>query len=183
MRIKQRVSLPWLAVAFLAVALPATPSAWAVSNGGAAATLLSSDLPAGLTLKKASVEQVGDALYTAATQKPDMVLGLLEVAIVSKRPRDREELPCPDLRILLHKAMAAVPDKSRELLELALTLDPGCTDSLNAQLDEAFEKVYGFGAGLGSNFPGSPGFTGSAPGGATALPPATNPQTTSVTGG
>ena len=182
MLIKYRVSLPWVAAAFLAVALPATPSAWAVANGGAAAALLSSDLPAGVSLKAASVDQVGDALYTAITQKPEMALGLLEAAVIAKRPWHRD-LPCPDLRKLIKKATAAEPDKERQFIELALTLDPSCADALNEELDEAFEAEHGFGAGLGTNFPGSPGFTGSPPGGATALPPATNPPTTADKGG
>jgi hypothetical protein len=184
MRIKYRVSLPWLAAAILAVALPATPSAWAVSNGNAAAQMLSSDLPAGLTLKTASVDQVGDSLYTAATQQPDMVMSLLEAAVRAKQPPPHHgEITCEDLRKLLKKATDAVPDKARQLFELAIALRPGCDDVLTKELDEAFGNAGGFGAGLGTNFPGSPGFTGSPPGGATALPPATNPQTTSVTGG
>ena len=42
--------------------------------------------------------------------------------------------------------------------------------------DPAIE-ASGFGVGFGPGFPGSPGFTGSTPSGAIALPPAANPVT------
>ena len=42
--------------------------------------------------------------------------------------------------------------------------------------DPALETA-GFGVGFGPGFPGSPGFTGSSPSGAIALPPETNPVT------
>jgi hypothetical protein len=182
MRMKNRVSLSWVAAAFLAVALPATPSAWAVSSSPAATKLLSSDLPAGVTLKTASVAEVGDALYTAATQQPGLVMSLLEAAVAAKTPPPHHgEISCEDLRKLLKRATDAVPDKARQLYELAITLRPGCADALTKELDDAFGGA--FGAGLGTAFPGSPGFTGSPPGGATALPPPVTPPTTADTSG
>jgi hypothetical protein len=194
MRIKRPVSISWIAAAALALALPVTQSAWAVASSSAS-KLLSSELPAGLTLKKASVDQVADAVYTAASQRPDLVMRLLETAILAKQPPPHNGyLPCPDLFKLLKKAVGAVPDKARELLELAMSLDPDCTDSLEKALDDptllglsagAFGNglTSGFGAGLGTDFPGSPGFTGSPPGGATALPPTVVPPVTSDTAG
>ena len=186
---KYRKSIPWVAAAVLALALPAAPSAWAAVNAAAGAKLLSADLPQGVTLKRASYDQVGDALYTAATQHPEMDMSLLEAAILAKRPPPHHgDIPCPELIKMLKRTVAAVPDDARNLLELAISLDPPCTDALGDLLADptllglpgsAFGNgVAGFGAGLGGNFPGAPGFTGSPPGGAVALPP---PQPTPVT--
>ena len=62
-------------------------------------------------------------------------------------------------------------------------MQPGCADSLNALVanptstsnapsgfDTPQDLYGGFGVGFGPGFPGSPGFTGSTPSGAIALP-------------
>jgi hypothetical protein len=182
-----------MAAAVLACALPVTQSALAVAKSGAY-KLLSSDLPSGLTLRSASIDQVGDALYTATSQHPDMAMSFLEVAILAKRPPPHHgNMPCPDLIKLLKKTIGAAPNEARQLLELAISLDPECTDTLNDLLADPTllgipgvgngegSAAYGFGAGLGADFPGSPGFTGSPPGGTTALPPTVTTPVTTVT--
>jgi hypothetical protein len=159
--------------------------------------LLDSDLPAGVTVKRASIDQLSDALYTATSQHPDLAMKLLEVAILAKTPPPHDgHLPCPDLITMLRKTVGAAPDQARQLLELAISLDPDCTDALNNILADptliglpansfgnGLGGNSGFGAGLGSSFPGSPGFTGSPPGGATALPPSTGVPTTATQNG
>jgi hypothetical protein len=195
MRIKYRATLPWIA-AVLALALPISPAAWAVSSSAAASKLINSSLPAGVTLRRASIDLVADALYTTTSQHPDMAMSLLRVAVVAKSANYKDaNLPCPDLIKMLRKTVAAVPDQARQLLELALSLDPACTDALNDIIADptllglpfnalgGFGVVTGFGAGLGGDFPGAPGFTGSPPGGATALPPSVvNPLTNDANG-
>ena len=168
--------------ALLALALPVTQSAWALANAQTI-ELLSAQLPSGVTLKKASIDQTGDALYTAASQRPDLATSLLQIAVIAKRPPPRHgNLPCPDLIKLLKKTVAAVPDQARQLIELAISLDPECTDELDSLLKDptqlglsadAFNTGFGgtFGFGLGGDFPGSPNFVGSPPGGTLALPP------------
>ena len=76
---------------------------------------------------------------------------------------------------------------------MALSLHPECSDTLNALLttevtnnnapngfDTPGDLYGGFGVGFGPGFPGSPGFTGSPPSGAIALPPVSNPTTNVV---
>ena len=195
---KYRTSLPWVAAAVLALALPVTPSLQAASHNANSKMIkmLSADLPPGVTLKTANADQMGDAIYTATSQNPDLALAILEAAIIVKRPPPHHgDIPCPDVIKMLQKSVAANPDKARDLLELAISLNPECTDSFNELLADptrlglapgAFGAGLGntaFGAGLGGSFPGAPGFTGSPPGGATALPPPVTPPTTSVTNG
>ncbi len=180
MPIKSRILFPWVAAAVLAFALPVTPSAWA-ANDALTIKLLDSQLPQGVNLKKATLDQTADALGVAATQRPDLAPSLLKIAILARRPPPHHgNLPCPDLIKLLRKTVEAVPDDARQLLELAISLDPECADVLTKLLEDptqlglsanAFSGNFGFGLGLGNEFPGSPGFTGSPPGGTLALPP------------
>jgi hypothetical protein len=195
---KHRTSLPWVAVAVLALALPITPAVHAATgkSDSKLVKMISADLPPGVTLKTATAAQMADAIYTVTSERPDLALGVLQAAIISKRPPPHQgDIPCPDVIQMLKKSVAAAPDKARDLLELAISLNPECTDSFNELLSNpallglspgAFGAGLGnsgFGAGLGSNFPGAPGFTGSPPGGATALPPSGLPATTSVVNG
>ena len=198
---KHRTYLPWVAVAVLALALPVAPSLHAAANAanGKLVKMLSADLPPGVSLKTASASQMADAIYTVTSERPDLALGVLEAAIVAKRPPPHQgDIPCPDVIKMLRKSVAAAPDKARDLLEMAISLNPECTDSFNDLLADptklglapgAFgagltsSTVTGFGAGLGAGFPGAPGFTGSPPSGATALPPPVAPPTTDVVNG
>ena len=183
--------LPWLLAALTAVTL--TGSAWAASMS-ATTRMLSSQLPAGVTLAKASVNQTAKALGSAASQNPEMAPTLTEVAVLARTPKQGQgELSCDDLNKIVRASVNAAPAQSSRTVQMALSLHPECADSLNALLanpasnaPDGFntpQDLYGgFGVGFGPGFPGSPGFTGSPPSGAIALPP-NIPAMTPVVGG
>lgn len=175
MRLSSRIPLHWALFALLALA--AASSVRAETNRETA-SLLSAQLPVEVTLKKATIAQTGDALYSATSQRPDLALALLRVAILAKRPPPHHGfLPCPDLIFLLKRTVAAVPTKARQLLELAMSLDPECTAELEKLLEDP--TLLGLPADAFSPFApggvtaaGGNGFSGSPPGGSTiALPP------------
>ncbi len=173
--------LAWTLAAVMAVTLPGAHFAWAAS----ASEQLSEQLPGGLTLSRATVSETASALGAAISANPRMALALTETAIMAKTPkRRRGGLSCSSLTKLVGSAINAAPSQSSEIVQLALSMQPGCADSLNALVANPTsstgnapsgfntpEELYGgFGVGVGPGFPGSPGFTGSPPSGAIALP-------------
>ena len=190
---QNRRGLPWLLAALTAVTLTGASSTWAASSS-ATTKLLSSQLPAGVTLARASVNQTAKALGSAASQRPDMAPTLTEVAVLARTPKQGQgELSCDDLNKIVRSSVDAAPAQSSRTVQMALSLHPECSDSLNALLaaptsnaPDGFntpQDLYGgFGVGFGPGFPGSPGFTGSPPSGAIALPP-NIPVVTSVENG
>ncbi len=173
----------------MAVALPGTHSAWALSNA-ATVQVLKSQLPVGVTLSTASVAETATALSLAVTAHPEAAVGLTEVAVLAKTPKKGQgTLSCRSLTKIVSAAVSAAPQRSSDTVEVALSLHPECADALNALLTtpppspsslgenapDGFntpnDEYAGFGVGFGPGFPGSPGFTGSPPSGAIALPP------------
>lgn len=192
---------PWALAVLLATAAPGVPSVWALSSA-ATVTLLKSELPSGVTLSSASVSQISSALRAAITSHPESAVSLTEVAILAKTPKKGQgTLSCRSLTKIVSASVSAAPDKSSETVEMALSMHPQCADALNALLSEpgtnqvaprtingnapdgfntASDEYGGFGVGFGPGFPGSPGFSGSTPSGAIALPP--NQVTTVLNG-
>ncbi len=187
-KIQLRRGLPWVLAAVLAVVLTGANSAFAASMASST-KLLSSQLPAGVTLAKANVAQTSQALSSAVSQRPDLATSLTEVAVLARTPKQGQgQLSCENLTKIVGAAVSAAPAQSNEVVEMALSLHPECADSLKALLSnpnpnqpDGFNTpndLYGgFGVGFGPGFPGSPGFTGSPPSGAIALPPVQNPVT------
>ena len=188
-KIPIRRSLPWVLAAMTAVALPGVNPAWAAS-GAASSKLLAAQLPAGVTLARATVPQTAKALRSAASEQPEMATTLTQTAVLARTPRQGQgELSCADLNKIVSGGVDGAPSHSNEIVQMALSLHPECADSLNALLTNAStnnapngfdtpQDLYGgFGVGFGPGFPGSPGFTGSPPSGAIALPPAVTPVT------
>ncbi len=188
---------PWAFAAVMAVALPGTP-AWALSNT-ATVQVLKSQLPQGVTLASASISETATALSYAVTAHPNDAVGLTEVAILAKTPkRGHGRLSTSSLVRIVQAAIQAAPQEANDIVQMALTLHPEAADALNALLTnppanpsslggnapDGFrnptDDYGGFGVGFGPGFPGSPGFSGSTPSGAIALPP---DQVTSVLNG
>ena len=193
-KLQIRRGLPWALAAIAAVALPGVTPTWAAPRS-AAAKLLSSQLPEGVTLAYASVPQTAKALRAAASERPEMAPSLTQTAVLARTPRQGQgELSCADLNKIVSGGVNGAPSQSNEIVQMALSLHPECADSLNAFLTSAPannapngfdtpQDIYGgFGVGFGPGFPGSPGFTGSPPSGAIALPPAANPVTPNQNG-
>ena len=170
--------LAWALAAVLALTLIGAPSARAAS----AAEQLGAQLPAGVTLSKATVEETAAALSAAIVKNPKMAVSLTETAIRAKTPRPGHgTLSCGSLVKIVSAATNAAPSKSSDIVQMALSDRPGCADELNALVvgstsnaPSGFntpQDLYGgFGVGFGPGFPGSPGFSGSEPSGAIALP-------------
>ena len=159
---------------WLALGAPGARAATDAANAAA----LSTNLPASVTLAKASINQVVGALHEAVKQHHDDAVDLLKIAVLAKTPKQGHgELPCDDLKKLVEAAATAAPDKASQLVEMAASLHPDCADGLQNLTagTSGSDEVGGFGLGLGTGFPGSPGFTGSAPSGASALPPVVLP--------
>jgi hypothetical protein len=197
-----RTSFTWVAVAVMALAVPLAPSAQA-ATGGSAARYLSNALPAGVTIKSATVDQLADAVFAAIKAHPNSAAKILQLALDSKKPR-HGSIPCPDLQELVAKAISADVNDAKEFVELANSIDSTCSDQLQALLTPeslqqlaAAGKTTGEGGestgnGTGTNggsdstdvtTPGTTGFTGSPPSGVGAigsLPVATTPQTTNA---
>ena len=192
-KIEIRRGLPWVLAAMLAVTLPGVTPAWSASSS-ATTKLLSSQLPSGVTLARASVPQTAKALNAAASQRPDLATSLTEVAVLARTPKQGQgELSCEDLVKIVSAGVNGAPAQANAIVQMALSLHPECADALNALLanpngnaPDGFNTpsdIYGgFGVGFGPGFPGSPGFTGSPPSGAISLPPANNPVTSTVNG-
>ncbi len=175
--------LPWALAAVMAVAAPGVYSARAAA-APLSVKLLNAQLPAGVTLAKASVADTANALSAAAAKRPDLAESLTQTAIVAKTPKKGQgQLSCSSLDKLVSAGIGAAPAQSNEIVQMALAMHPECADSLNALLNgpsnnntteiyNSPQDLYGgFGVGFGPGFPGSPGFTGSPPSGAIALPP------------
>ena len=193
-KIQIRRGLPWAFAALTAVALIGSTPVWAASTA-ATAKMLSAQLPAGVTLARASVPQTAKALRSAASQRPDLATSLTQTAVLAKTPRQGQgELSCDNLTKIVSGGVNGAPAQANEIVQMALSLHPECADSLNALLSnptannapDGFntpQDIYGgFGVGFGPGFPGSPGFTGSPPSGAIALPPVASPVTANQNG-
>lgn len=191
---------PWALAAVLAIAAPGIPAVRALSGAGTV-SLLKSELPAGVTLSNASISETAAALGAAVAAHPESAVSLTEVAILAKTPKKGHgTLSCRSLTKIVAAAVKAAPQKSSDTVEMALSMYPQCADALNVLLGDAAnqgvprginnnapdgyntpsDEYGGFGVGFGPGFPGSPGFTGSTPSGAIALPPE---QVTSVLNG
>ncbi len=184
-----RVGLSYAFAALLVVAAPGVRSSFAAAATSPSIRLLNSKLPQGLTLSKASLPQTATALKAAATERPELAVSLLQAAITSHTINGKFTGDCSGLVKLVQAAAEGAPKKSRELSEAADSLDPECADALDQYLTDAGQPTLGQngsgrgegaagaegdsgdGAGLGTGFPGSPNFVGSAPGGTLALPP------------
>ena len=201
-----RRGLPLALAAVLVVSLPATRPAQAVAMSNTR-ELLTSELPPGVTLQRASVDQTADAVHAAVKARPDLATDIVRVAITAKMGRhhdfkdakdfgSHDPENCDMVRHITRAAVSAAPDRASDITQMALSLDPGCADALNAvngtdaydpSLTQGYnspDDIYGgFGVGFGPGFPGSPGFTGSPPSGAIALPSATPAQVTTTVNG
>ena len=187
-----RRRLTWVIATLTIAALPAATFA-AVSP--MATKALSSELPAGVTLNKATLNQTSGALHEAVVKDHKMAAKLVEAAIKAKSTK--YTLECAQVRALVKSAASAAPEQARSITEMAVALRPDCADGLNGDLSTApargngivgevgsapSQEAQGFGAGLGAGFPGSPGFIGSAPSGAFAgFGGVTTPAVTSTT--
>ncbi len=181
-----------LLCAIAAVLAVAAPTVHAASDTAAARNMLNRELGPSLTLAKASIDQTAGAVKSAVAQNIGMATSILEAAIMAKEPKQGHgRLPCKDIEKLTRAAIASDSGDASKLLEMASSLAPECADTLNALLTNPETgdaaglygpaEDFGFGIGFGPGFPGSPGFVGSAPSGAIALPPVSNPIT-NVTG-
>lgn len=182
--------LTWAFAALLAVA--ATPSIYAVSDSAAARSKLSAELPAGVTLAKASCDQTAGAIKEAVAKDTGMASSILASGIMARTPKQGHgELSCECLMKLTRAAVASDVQQASMLVDLATSMRPDCADSLNSLLAGGngtntpglFNTAddYAFGIGFGPGFPGSPGFVGSPPSGAVALPAASPTPVTSST--
>ena len=180
--------------AIAAVLAVSATSAYAASISMAAArSKLSSELPAGVSLAKASVDQTAGAVRSAVSKDTSDATDLLRAAIMAKEPKQGHgRLSCPDVDKLTRAAIASDALDASKLVDTASSLHPECADDLatlvNAGSGDATTgaglfapaDTYGFGVGFGPGFPGAPGFVGSAPSGGFALPPATPAPATPV---
>ena len=173
----------------------AASSAQAAESAAAIRSQLASELPAGVSLAKASIDQTAGAVRGAVAKDKTDATEILRVAIISKEPKQgRGKLACADVAKLTRAAIASDSGDASQLVDTAASLHPECADELNSLLGTAASvsdntpglfgpsEEYGFGIGFGPGFPGSPGFVGSPPSGAIALPPAPNPVTSVVNG-
>ena len=188
--------LSWAFAALLAVAT--TPMTHAASDSAAARNKLSAELPAGVSLATASVDQTAGAVRASVAKDPEMSGSILTSAILAKTPKQgRGQLSCPSLTKLTRAAIASDMKQASMLVEQASSMRPDCADSLNNLLvaganTRATTDVPGlfdvaedfaFGAGFGPGFPGAPGFVGSPPSGSVALPAASPTPVTSAMNG
>lgn len=175
-------------LAVSASAVHAAPSMAAVRSR------LSSELPAGVTLAKASIDQTAGAVRAAVAKDIDDATEILRTAIISKEPKQGQgKLPCKDVAKLTRAAIASDNAGASQLIDTAASLHPECSGELNDLLGSvngtdvngaglfAPSDTYGFGVGFGPGFPGAPGFVGSAPSGGFALPPASPAPATPTT--
>ena len=110
---------------------------------------------------------------------------MTEAALVAKTKSKGKKLSAAEVKTIVSAAFNAAPDESSDILQMALAIYPQYADELNGlaanpgsapvnNAPDGFntpQDLYGgFGVGFGPGFPGSPGFTGSTPSGAIALP-------------
>ena len=156
------------------------PSARAAATK-ASANQISAQLPVGVTLSSATVSQTAAALSRAVTANPSQAVNLTQTALVAKTPK-KGKLSANSVVSLVKAAMQAAPQMANDILQMALAMYPEYADALNILVAnptsngtdgfvDPTEQYGGFGVGFGPGFPGSPGFTGSPPSGAIALPP------------
>ena len=188
--------LTWAFAALLAVAT--TPTIHAATESAAARSRISSELPAGVSLARASVDQTAAAVRSAVSKDPGMGESILTTAIMAKTPKQGQgQLSCENLTKLTRAAVASDMKQASMLVERASSMRPDCADSLNnllvagannqtnTDVPGLFDTAddYAFGSGFGPGFPGSPGFVGSPPSGSVALPaPSPTPVTSSMNG-
>ena len=178
------------------LAVSASNAQAAPASMAATRSKLSSELPAGVSLARASIDQTAGAVKAAVGKDQTDATEILRVAIMSKEPKQGEgKLACRDVAKLTRAAIASDSAAASQLVDTASSLHPECADELNSLLGGAntgndsagaglFAPAddYGFGVGFGPGFPGAPGFVGSAPSGGFALPPANNPTTPTTNG-
>lgn len=177
------------------LAVSASTGQAAPASMAATRSRLSSELPAGVTLAKASIDQTAGAVKSAVAKDTDDATEILRVAIMSKEPKQGQgKLPCKDVAKLTRAAIASDNAAASQLIDTAASLHPECSGELNDLLGAnngaadangaglfAPADAYGFGVGFGPGFPGAPGFVGSAPSGGFALPPASPAPATPTT--
>ena len=177
----------WALAAVMAVALPGIHSAQAATPN----QQLSRQLPPGVSLSRASITETAAALHVAVADNPRSSGSLTEAALVAKSKSKGRKLTASEVKIIVSAAFSAAPGESSDILQMSLAMYPQYADELNAlalnpdrgspessapvnNAPDGFntpEDLYGgFGVGFGPGFPGSPGFSGSSPSGAIALP-------------
>ena len=125
---------PWALAAVLAVAAPGIPAVWALSSAGTVSAL-KSELPAGVTLSSATIPETARALGAAVAAHPESAASLTEVAILAKTPKKGHgTLSCRNLTKIVGASVNAAPQKSSDIVQMALSMYPQCADALNALL-------------------------------------------------
>ena len=173
-------ALAWTLAAVMSVALLGAPSARAAVTT-ASANAISAQLPAGVSLRSATIAETATALGKAVAANPSAAVSLTETALAAKKPR-KGKLSCASVSSLVQAAMQAAPQSANDVLQMALSEHPGCADELNALVAnptpnapdgfvDPTQQYGGFGVGFGPGFPGAPGFSGSPASGGIALPP------------
>ncbi len=179
--------LTWAFAAALAVAAPAAFAAFAADNNAAALSKIASQLPNGVTLRKANCDQTAAAIKQAVARDTEMASSILKAGILVRTPKQGQgELPCECLTKLTRAAIASDTKDANMLVELASSMRPDCADDLTSLLganETDTANAYAFGVGFGPGFPGSPGFVGSPPSGSVALPPPSSTPVTTVVPG
>ena len=197
--------LLWALAAALAVAAPGAPRLHAAPKLTDSA-LLASELPSGETLSSAPMKDLAAAVRAAVSQRPAAASEIVRIAIMAKYPKLANP-SCPMVRNLVAAAVAAAPQQARRIMETAEAIVPDCAEAIASITntgavpsgittgavvpgsttgetggDAATGSTGGdFGQGFGTGFPGSPGFSGSAPSGGFALPtPAPSPVTSTA---
>ena len=177
-----RRGLIWALAAMMVVILPGTRSTWAAMDG--AGHLINSEMPPGVTLRTAKLDQTINAVSASVAAHPEMATSIVQAAIMTRSKK--YNMDCPTVQRITQAAIMAAKDRASAIIQMALSLMPDCADSLNQVLADDGVNTYnapqdlygGFGVGFGPGFPGSPGFTGSPPSGAIALPPVATTNTT-----
>jgi hypothetical protein len=173
-----RGSLPAVLAVLLALTAPGAYTAFAASGSA----LLAQQLPRNATLARASVKLLAEAVFKAVNQDPAQAVEILTAAIAAKTDGSGGPIACETVKKLLAAAIGAAPDQASALFEAANASSPDCLDDLNTFLEGLNTAVtgggYAFGAGLGLQTPGSPGFVGSPPLGGFAVTPVNTAITT-----
>lgn len=176
-----RVSLEKAPCELLAHALYRAVQTHRSQAGELLSTALSGDRLNGQPAVERSCACVRQLFHAARSADPKQTAHLLEQTI-SLYPGCAEEL---------EREAAAEGDKNVVSDSKDPVFDPSFRDGIPPVADptnapDGFNTpgdLYGgFGVGFGPGFPGSPGFTGSSPSGAVALPPGQTPVTSVVNG-
>ena len=130
-------------------------------------------MPANIRPSQVDCETLAHAVRHATLAHHRDAPAILSAALTGGADHQR---PCACVERIFRASIAAAPDETSALLEMASALYPDCADTLGAALnnldaDGASLDGAGFGVGFGPGFPGAPGFTGSAPSGGLVLPP------------